>query len=64
MKKDIGKYILISFLVVILEWICISCFPILFNGLGKDMAIMAGIGFFLAFEIAFCTCIIISKEDR
>ncbi len=57
--KGIGKYILIAFAVVLLEWIWLAAFAALFNGMTGAGVI--GIGFFLAFEIVLCTGILIQK---
>lgn len=57
--KGIGKCILIAFAVVLLEWVWVAAFATLFNGMSGAGEI--GVGFFLAFEIAFCTGILILK---
>ena len=59
--KNIWKYILIGFGVVILEWIFLAFFSPWFNGMGELGGIIIGVGFFLAFEMVICTGIIISK---
>lgn len=59
--KNIWRYILIGFGVVILEWIFLAFFSPWFNGMGELGGIIIGVGFFLAFEMVICTGIIISK---
>ena len=59
--KNIWRYILIGFGVVILEWIFLAVFSPWFNGMGELGGIIIGVGFFLAFEMVICTGIIISK---
>lgn len=59
--KNMWKYILIGFGVVILEWIFLAFFSPWFNGMGELGGIIIGVGFFLAFEMVICTGIIISK---
>jgi len=59
--KGIGKYILIAFGAALLEWVWLAVFSGFFNGLGMTGAAVAGAGFFLAFEIALCTGILIWK---
>lgn len=61
--KNIWKYILIGFGVVILEWIFLAFFSPWFDGMGELGGIIIGVGFFLAFEMVICTGIIISKID-
>lgn len=59
--KNIWRYILIGFGVVILEWIFLAVFSPWFNGMGELGGIIIGVGFFLAFEMVICTGIIVSK---
>lgn len=59
--KNIWRYILIGFGVVILEWIFLAFFSPWFNGMGELGGIIIGVGFFLAFEMVICTGIIVSK---
>ena len=59
--KNIWRYILIGFGVVILEWILLAVFSPWFNGMGELGGIIIGVGFFLAFEMVICTGIIVSK---
>ncbi len=59
--KGIGKYILIAFAAALLEWIWLAAFSGFFNGLGMAGAAVVGVGFFLAFEIALCTGVLILK---
>lgn len=59
--KNIWRYILIGFGVVILEWIFLAVFSPWFNGMGELGGIIIGVGFFLVFEMVICTGIIISK---
>ncbi len=59
--KNIWRYILIGFGVVILEWIFLAFFSPWFDGMGELGGIIIGVGFFLAFEMVICTGIIISK---
>ncbi len=60
--KGIGKYILIAFAVVLLEWVWLAAFATLFNGMAGAGVI--GVGFFIAFEIAVCTGNLILKIKR
>lgn len=62
--KNIWKYILIAFGVVILEWIWLGIFPSFFNGLPQEQAVTVGVGFFLAFELVICTGVIVSKISK
>ncbi len=63
--RGVGKYILIAFAVVVLEWLWLAAFSSLFNGLGVAGAAVVGVGFFLAFEIVICTGVLIMKiSDR
>lgn len=59
--KNIWRYILIGFGVVILDWIFLAFFSPWFDGMGELGGIIIGVGFFLAFEMVICTGIIISK---
>lgn len=59
--KNIWRYILIGFGVVILEWIFLAFFSPWFDGMGELGGIIIGVGFFLAFEMVICTGIIVSK---
>ena len=59
-----GKYILIGLCVVLVEWIFLSLFSEIFNGLSQEGAIVVGSAFFLAFEMVICTGVIISKIDK
>ena len=48
----------------LLEWVWLAFFPILMNGLSQETAMVAGVGFFLAFEVAICTGLILSKLKK
>lgn len=62
--KDIFRYILFAFTAVLLEWVWLAFFPILMNGLSQETAMVAGVGFFLAFEVALCTGLVLSKLKK
>ena len=62
--KNMGKYILIGLCVVLVEWIFLSLFSEIFNGLSQEGAIVVGSAFFLAFEMVICTGVIVSKIDK
>lgn len=63
--KEIGKSILIGLAVVIVEWVFLPLFLGVFDGMSETENLMIGIGFFLAFEMAFCTSLILAKrKDR
>ena len=62
--KNILKYILIGFAVVILEWIFVVFCRDFINGASKAESVMIGTGFFLAFEMVICTGLILSKFDK
>lgn len=62
--KNIWKYILIGFGVVVVEWIFLALFIEVFNGLGQTGGVVIGAAFFLAFEMVICTGVIISKIER
>lgn len=64
MVGKIGCAVLIGILVVIVEWIWLSVFAAWFDGLAMGEAITVGVGFFLAFEMAFCTCMIVWKDKK
>ncbi len=48
-------------LVVLVEWIFLSIVSAWLDGLSMGEALTVGVGFFLAFEMAFCTCLILCK---
>ena len=60
-KINMWKYSLIGIGVVIIEWLFLSLFPHWFNGMGETAGMIAGVGFFLAFELVICTGAIITK---
>lgn len=60
-KINMWKYSLIGIGVVIVEWLFLSLFPHWFNGMGETAGMIAGVGFFLAFELVICTGAIITK---
>ena len=62
--KNIWKFIFIGIGTVVLEWIFLSLFFAIFNGLSQTEGVVLGIGFFLAFEIVICTGAIISKIEK
>ena len=62
--KNIWKYLLLGLGVVAVEWIFLAVFIGVFNGLGQTGAVVLGAAFFLAFEMAVCTGVIISKIER
>ena len=62
--KDIFRYILFAFAAVLLEWVWLALFPILMNGLSQETAMVAGVGVFLAFEVALCTGLVLSKLKK
>lgn len=62
--KNMGKYILIGIGVVIIEWVFLSLFMEMFNGLSQEGAVVIGAAFFLAFEMVICTGAILSKMDK
>ena len=62
--KDIFRYILFAFAAVLLEWVWLAFFPILMNGLSQETAMVVGVGFFLAFEVALCTGLVLSKLKK
>lgn len=62
--KDIFRYILFAFAAVLLEWVWLALFPILMNGLSQETAMVVGVGFFLAFEVAICTGLVLSKLKK
>lgn len=62
--KNIWKYILAALAAVGLEWVFLALFTGIFNGLSPEAAVVVGVGFFLAFEIVICTCIIFSKIGK
>lgn len=62
--KNIGKYILIGLGVVFVEWIFLSFFSEMFNGLSQEGAVAVGSAFFLAFEMVICTGVIVSKIEK
>lgn len=62
--KNIGKYILISLGVVLVEWVFLAFFSEMFNGLSQEGAVVVGSAFFLAFEMVICTGVIVSKIDK
>lgn len=62
--KNMGKYILIGLCVVLVEWIFLSLFSEMFNGLSQEGAVAVGSAFFLAFEMVICTGVIVSKIDK
>jgi len=59
--KNIWKYILIGLIVVIIQWFFLALMHDFFNGLSNEGALIAGVGFFLAFELTICTGLILSK---
>ena len=62
--KNMGKYIGIGLCVVFVEWIFLSLFSEIFNGLSREGAVVVGSAFFLAFEMVICTGVIASKIDK
>ena len=62
--KTMWKYVLAGICVVIVEWILLSLFSEMFNGLSQEGAVVVGAAFFLAFEIVVCTGLIISKLEK
>lgn len=62
--KNMGKYILIGFAVVLIEWVFLALFSEMFNGLSQEGAVAVGSAFFLAFEMVICTGVIVSRIDK
>ena len=62
--KNMGKYILIGFAVVLIEWVFLALFCEMFNGLSQEGAVAVGSAFFLAFEMVICTGVIVSRIDK
>ena len=62
--KNMGKYILIGLVVVLVEWVFLAFFSEMFNGLSQEGAVAIGSAFFLAFEMVICTGVIVSKLDK
>ena len=62
--KNMGKYILIGLGVVLVEWVFLSLFMEMFNGLSQEGAVVIGSAFFLAFEMVICAGVIISKIEK
>lgn len=62
--KTMWKYVLAGICVVIVEWIFLSLFSEMFNGLSQEGAVVVGAAFFLAFEMVVCTGLIISKLEK
>lgn len=62
--KNMGKYILIGFGVVLVEWVFVALFSEMFNGLSQEGAVAIGSAFFLAFEMVICTGVIVSRIDK
>lgn len=62
--KNLYKYILAGLGVIVLEWIFLAAFATWFNGMGELGGIIVGAAFFIAFEIAVCTGIIVSKLEN
>lgn len=61
MIRRIGYAVLAGVLVVLVEWIFLSIVSAWLDGLSMGEALTVGVGFFLAFEMAFCTCLILCK---
>jgi len=61
MIRRIGYAVLAGMLVVLVEWIFLSIVSAWLDGLSMGEALTVGVGFFLAFEMAFCTCLILCK---
>lgn len=61
MMRKIGYAVLAGVLVVLVEWIWLAAFSSWLDGLSMGEALTVGVGFFLAFEMAFCTCLILCK---
>ena len=58
------KYVLIGLATVLLEGIFIVLTPVFLNGLSYTEGIIAGTGFFLAFEMVICTGAVIAKIEK
>lgn len=61
MIRRIGYAVLAGMLVVLVEWIFLSIVSAWLDGLSMGEALTVGVGFSLAFEMAFCTCLILCK---
>lgn len=61
MIRRIGYAVLAGMLVVLVEWIFLSIVSAWLDGLSMGEALTVGVGFFLALEMAFCTCLILCK---
>jgi len=59
--KNIGKSVLAGLLTVLAAWVFLSFFPAVFTGLSNSDAYVVGGCFFLAFEIALCTGLVLGK---
>jgi len=62
--KNLWKYVLIGLVTVLLEGFSIALTPLFLSGLSFTEGIIAGVGFFLAFEMIICTWAIISKIEK
>ena len=59
--KTIGKAILAGLLAVLAAWVFLAVFPVVFNGIPTPDSYVVGTCFFLAFEIALCTGLVLGK---
>lgn len=62
--KAIGNAILAGILAVLAAWVFLAVFPAVFNGIPTPDSYVVGTCFFLAFEIALCTGLILSKLNE
>ena len=62
--KNIWKYIFIGLGTVVFEWVFLSVFFAIFNGLSQTEGVVIGVSFFLAFEMVICTGSIISRIEK
>ena len=59
--KVIGKSVLAGVLAVLAAWVFLAAFVGIFDGLSALDSYVVGTCFFLAFEIALCTGLVLGK---
>ena len=62
--KTIGKAILVGLLAVLAAWVFLPAFVGIFDGLEATDSYVVGSCFFLAFEIALCTALVLGKRKE